>query len=251
MLKEQIELVGSTEVAEDVEKKIRNVGVRGLNIQAAVELGVYDRIAKLLCVSHSAIVAAYRVYGAADYLIEQMEGRKNIIAKEMGNFEKAYDRFISFWSTRYANADSRMEMNEESESLFRLLMHWAGIPIKWELGDAQYTDTDEDVAIKINQKGERDLFLLKTIANCKPLSSPVESWCVTRVDKQTDKQTVINADMDRASALMVAKRASVDDPNGIYTASVVRDIEEKRTEVVPFKAFASGETVGKIRKIIK
>ena len=52
--------------------------------------------------------------------------------------------------------------------------------------------------------------------------------------------------MDKASALIVAKRLSDENPDNIYSASIIRDLVEKRTEVMPFKAFKGNETVGKI-----
>jgi hypothetical protein len=52
--------------------------------------------------------------------------------------------------------------------------------------------------------------------------------------------------MDKASALMVAKRLSDENKDNIYSASIIRDLVEKRTEVMPFKAFKANETVGKI-----
>ena len=54
--------------------------------------------------------------------------------------------------------------------------------------------------------------------------------------------------MDKASALMVAKRMSVDDPYNIYTASMVREQMVRSTVVTPFKAFKANETIGRITK---
>ena len=43
-MKEKIELVGSVEVAKDIEKRVETVGVRGLDFDKARELGVFQRI---------------------------------------------------------------------------------------------------------------------------------------------------------------------------------------------------------------
>ena len=57
--------------------------------------------------------------------------------------------------------------------------------------------------------------------------------------------------MDKASAMMVAKRLSSDDEKNIYTASRVRDYTEKRVDVTPFKAYKANKVVGKLIKQFK
>ena len=57
--------------------------------------------------------------------------------------------------------------------------------------------------------------------------------------------------MDKASAMMVAKRLSADDTTNIYTASMVRDYMERKTEITPYKAYKANETVGRLTKMQK
>ena len=52
--------------------------------------------------------------------------------------------------------------------------------------------------------------------------------------------------MDKASAMMVAKRLSEENPENIYSTAIIRDVVEKKTEVIPFKAFRNNQTVGKL-----
>ena len=36
-----------------------------------------------------------------DYLVDELRARKNEIAKEMNSFDKAFDRFVRFWTSYY------------------------------------------------------------------------------------------------------------------------------------------------------
>ena len=116
-MKTAIELVGSVEVAEDIAAKVRTIGVRGLDLEKAKELGVFQRISLLLCAAHSSIMAAYRIYGGVDYLLSELGATRHDIKREMNNFEKSIDRFVNFWTGYYANGQASIEMNEEVENL--------------------------------------------------------------------------------------------------------------------------------------
>lgn len=59
-LKKRINIVGGVHVAGDIHKRIETTGVRGLSTEKAFELGVYQRIANLLCVTHASIMAIGR-----------------------------------------------------------------------------------------------------------------------------------------------------------------------------------------------
>ena len=59
----KIDIIGGVEVAEDIKHRVQTTGVRGLDIEKATELGVFQRIANLLCVTHASVIAAYRIYG--------------------------------------------------------------------------------------------------------------------------------------------------------------------------------------------
>jgi hypothetical protein len=52
--------------------------------------------------------------------------------------------------------------------------------------------------------------------------------------------------MDKSSAVMSAKRLSANDGEDYYIASFVTDIEEKRTDVHPYKVYKDGEEVGTV-----
>lgn len=246
-----IELNGSSVVADDVEKKIRTTGVRGLDFEKAKELGFFTRISNLLCAAHASIMAAYRIYGGVDYLLSEFGGRKNEIAREMNVFEKAFTRFVNFWTDYYAHGDAVREVNEETETLFRRIMEWAQLPMAWNLGDPQRVeDNGLDVAIRIDTDDKQYTFR-KTVLDGDMVGESEESWCVTKYDTKEHVQTSIEEGMDKASAMMVAKRLSQEDVENIYTASVVRTYMERKTEVTPFKAYKANETVGRLMKQFK
>lgn len=79
----KLDIIGGVEVAKDIKHRVQTTGVRGLDFEKATELGVFQRIANLLCVTHASVMAAYRIYGGVDYLIDQLNARKNEIAREM------------------------------------------------------------------------------------------------------------------------------------------------------------------------
>ena len=246
-----LELGESSVIADDVQKKIRTVGVRGLDFEKAKELGFFQRISNLLCAAHASIMAAYRIYGGVDYLLSEFGGRKNEIAREMNLFEKAFTRFINFWTSYYAHGGAGKEVNEETEVLFRRIMEWAQLPMEWNLGDKQRTDDDGlDVAIRMNV-GDKQYTFRKTLLGGNIVGEAHETWCVTKYDTLEHKQTTVEEDMDKASAMMIAKRLSAEDTQNIYTASIVRDYMERKTDVTPFKAYKANETVGRLTKTAK
>lgn len=245
MIHENIELKGSTETLDAVRDRMKKVGARGLDIDKAVEVGLIKRMSLLLCLSHATVIAAYHIYGFVDYVLSDLGYRKHEIAKAMNDFEKAFDRFYSFWSEYYVKDKASREINEDSEELYHRIMEWAQIPEQWNFGDEQRTEGAHDAAIKIPDEDGRVLYFKKTLLGRECLQNE-ESWAVTRFDAKTNKQTTVHTNMDKASALMAAKRLSVEDTESVYTASIVQDITEKRTEVTPFKAFRNNETIGKL-----
>lgn len=248
MINEGIELIGSTKVEKNIFEKIKVKGIRGLDVEKAQELGVFQRISNLLCVMHASIMAAYRIYGGVDYLLGEMQCKRLDIAKAMNDFEKSYDKFVRFWSDYYAKGEAGKEMNMETEKLFKLLMDWAQLPEQWNLGDEQRKDNDYDTVMRVNV-GENDVInFYRNILEHNIVGDVHESWCVTKLDANEVKQTTVNTDMDKASAIMVAKRLSAEDKDSFYTASKISEITEKRTEVMPFKAYHNGENVGNITK---
>lgn len=247
-MKEKIELVGSVEVAKDVEKRVETVGVRGLNLEQARELGVFQRIGHLLSLVHAGILASYSVYGHVDYLVDELHAKKNEIAREMNMFDKSFERFIRFWTSYYKNDSKEAEVMQETENLYHRMMEWAELPEEWQLGGEQRTSISiSENAIKVKLGNDEDdvCVFRQAVLNPETLSSD-EKWGVLKYEPKVGRQKCEHSDMDKASALMTAKRLSADDTNSIYTAAMIREVTEKRTEVVPFKAFRNNETVGKL-----
>lgn len=247
MLKENIEISGAATIESNVVERIKTTGVRGLDFEKAKELGVFQRIANLLCVTHASIMAAYRIYGGVDYLIDQLNARKNEIAKEMNVFDKAFERFVRFWTEYYANGKSGKEVNMETERLYRKIMDWMEMPEEWQLGDDQRTQPKDDVVVSIDMPDERVLNLRKTNINENTIVNN-ETWGVLGYNPKTSKQTSINVDMDKGSAMMVAKRLSNENKDNIYTAAIIRDVKETRTEIMPYKSYMANKTIGKLIK---
>lgn len=243
-----LELNGSSVVEGDVIKRLQTTGVKGLDFKKAKELGLFTRISNLLCAAHASIMAAYRIYGGVDYLLSEFGGRKNEIAREMNVFERAVDRFVRFWTTYYAHGDAGKGMNEETEVLFRRIMEWAQLPFKWNLGDKQRVDNNgSNVALRMSLNEKEYTFRVTSLKD-EVLGEGNESWCVTKYDLKAHKQTTVETDMDKASALMIAKRLSDEDKDNIYTASVINEQMVRQTVVTPFKAFKANETIGHITK---
>lgn len=246
-----MKLVGGVEIAEDVKDKVQRVGVRGMDIEKAKELGFFTRISNLLCASHASVMAAYRIYGNAASLISELGTRKTEIAKAMNDYEKAFMRFVSFWTDYYASGQAGVEVNEEMENLYHCIMDWSQLPEQWSLGDAQRKEEDADIAIKVKEENGKVLFFHKTVLETSIEDDISESWCVTKFNERICKQETVNTDMDKASAMMIAKRLSSEDPDNIYTASVIQEMTEKKVIAVPFKTYKNNHTIGSLTKIIK
>lgn len=247
-----IELSESSVVADDVMKRIRTTGVRGLDFEKAKELGFFQRISNLLCAAHASIMAAYRIYGGVDYLLSEFGGRKNEISKAMNDFEKSYTKFINFWTDYYAHGGAGVEVNNETEMLYRHIMEWAQLPYQWNLGDKQRVENNGlDVAIRVDIEGDKEYTFRRTEIDGEIIDEIKESWCVTKYDTREHTQKTINEKMDKASAMMVAKRLSAEDPTNIYTASMVREYTMDKMDVTPYKAYRNNETVGRLTQQFK
>lgn len=244
-----LEIVGGVEIANDIQKKIQTTGVRGLDFEKAKELGVFQRMGHLLSVCHSSVLAAYRIYGEMDYLVDELRARKNEIAKEMNSFDKAFDRFVRFWTSYYEEGMSCDEVVDATESLFHNIMKWAQVPESWQLGGDQRIQDETDIAIRV-QTTDKNLTFRNAAVDVET-DVQNESWCVLKYNSRTNKQESVSTDMDKSSALMSAKRLSDNDKENYYTVAMVQDVVEKRTDITPFKVFKDKETVGKIIKNIK
>lgn len=247
-----IQLSESSVVADDIQKKIRTAGVRGLDFEKAKELGFFQRISNLLCATHASVMAAYRIYGGVDYLLSEFGGRKNEIAKAMNDFEKSFTKFINFWTGYYAHGGAGVEVNNETEMLFRHIMEWAQLPYQWNLGDKQRLDDNGlDVAIRVAIENDKEYTFRRTEIDGEMVGEVKESWCVTKYDTREHTQTTVNERMDKATAQMVAKRLSDNDPTNIYTASMVREYTIEKMDVTPYKAYRANETVGRLTQQFK
>lgn len=250
MKKQVFEPVFAVEISEEIEKKVKTVGVKGLDAEKAKELGVFMRIANLLSTIHTTICAAYQIYGDVDNLFGMLKARKNEINLEMNKFEKAYDRFIKFWNIYFVKNLDRKDIYGEIESMQYQIMKWMQIPLNWQLGEPQRCEDDTNVAIRVENDDNKVYSFKQTSIDNKVISEK-ESWCVVKFNEEKCEQHTVNVDLDKASALMIAKRLSDEDPSNMYTAALVRDVTEKYTEVTPFKAFKANNTVGKIIKTLK
>lgn len=236
---------GVTEISNGIQNKVKRVGVKGLNVEQAQEQGVFDRMANILCAMHSTISAAYHVFGHFDVMLDEIRASKHEIKREMNLFYQAYDRFFSFWTSYYAKHTQGNEVNLQAEELYHIIMKWAELPEEWHLGDKQRIEDDENTAFYVDVNG-RNLKFSKTVVDTELLAETKESWCVVRFNDVNDKQTTVNTDMDKSSALMVAKRLSSEEQDVIFTAAMVREIQEKRFLLIPYKAFRNNQTIGKI-----
>lgn len=234
-------------ISEQVTTIIKTTGIYGLDIRKAQELGAIDRISNMLCLMHSCICVAYRIYGNVDYILETLHGKKHEINRACKQFEKDYERFINFWRRTYQTTEGAMEMNRETENLYHQVMRWAQLPELWQLGDSQHTEDETDVLVYVPLE-DRDLKLHRTTIESEVLSEPDEKWCVTRIAPSHKQQTTVYVDIDKASAQMSAKRLSADDPDNIYTATILCTTDERRTDAIPMKAYIGGECIGKIGK---
>ncbi len=246
----KIELHCSVDVEKDVERRIKNVGVRGLRIDVAKEMGVFNRISMMLCVMHASVAAAYRAFGNIEALIDSFGGKKNDIAKACSDFHKSYEKWLKFWSNYYADENSVGSINNETEALYHEIMRWAQVPEVWHLGDDQRLHDDTDVVIKIEDVFDSVLKFYQCTID-KNVNTVDESWCVMKYDTHLQKQYCIETDVDKSSALMIAKRMSADDPSNVYVTSQVIDIEKEETVITPFKTFVNSMEVGKNVEYLK
>lgn len=133
------------------------------------------------------------------------------------------------------------------ENLYHRIMNWAELPEEWQLGNKQRIDIDAGgSAIRIKSESDTNVTVFREASLNHETIESSEKWGVLRYDPKKEIQKTVHVDMDKASALMTAKRMSADEPNDIFTAAIIRDITERRTDVIPFKAFRNNETVGKL-----
>ena len=244
-----IEIPDAAEVGKNIEERVRNVGVKNLDFAQAQEWGIFQRMSNILTVMHTTIMAAYMVYGEFDYLADIMHAKKNEVKREMNIFEKAIDRFFAYWTSFYKDKSVKKTVALQAEMLSKQLMKWMQVPERWKFGEPQQTDEPYDVGIRI-VNGEEIYTFNAASLDVEPIACE-ETWGVLKYDPLANKQMSVCDNMDKASALMVAKRMSDEDKEHYYTAAVIREITEKRVDVVPLKVFKANEIAGSITKTLK
>lgn len=248
-----IEMKVSEQAFRQVMNRVTRAHVRGLSIEKAKELGIFQRMSLLLCGMHSLNAAAYRVYGGVDYLLEILGAdKKHEIRVACGAFQRAFDDFMNFWSRYYNGGEAQMEMNGEVEELYHQFMRWAQLPESWGLGDPQNTEDDTDSLLVVREDGnDRELKFYPSTLSSEIAEDIKESWMVTRYNRRTHQQVSEHEDMDKASAQMVARRLSAEDPENLYTASCVREYDQHVVEVLPMKAYKKDTLISNVRKVLK
>lgn len=249
---ETIELVCKAEIEESVRKRIATTGVRGLSLEIAQEKGLFKRISLMLSAMELTFVAGKKIFKNVDKMLGELGVRKKDMAKACNEYEKAVNKFLGFWKEFASKNYSDIDKQDDEYELYRNIMRWAMLPVDWNLGDEQLVrESDVESSIVIDdEENESILRLSKSIASEEVISCE-ESWCVTKYDVETKKQVCVYSGMDKASAIMSAKRLSDDDKESIYAASQVLDVTKRETIVTPAKAFKANETVGKVSNKIK
>lgn len=237
------ELDNVVEYEKGVSTAVKVAGVKGLSHEKAMELGYYDRISNLLALLTASLGAAYRVYGHIDALLTAFGVKRHEIKKNCTTFEEAWEKFLNFWGCNgYFEKERAGDMEKDIDELYRLLMRFGRLPIEWGLGDEQRVEK-APVALRIDD-GDRWLNLFKTVLTREFIGEPEKQWCVTKFDENTRRQDSVYTGMEKADAMMVAKRLSAEDPKNIYSASVLTEFTEKRTEIMPMHAYRNNVEVG-------
>ena len=82
---------------EAIKKRIQHVGVKGLSIENAEQLGLFSRISSLICAMHCLTKVSHDLYGQVDYLFGLAHVKKHEIKRACIEFETACDRWFKFW----------------------------------------------------------------------------------------------------------------------------------------------------------
>lgn len=245
-------VINNTPSPGDIKKVmslIRQHGAGALDTRKAEELGLFSRISFLVCAMHCLYTTAFRLQGEVDNLFDVAGARRHAVKMELENLAKAYDRFFRFFRD-YQTMNGVREMNQESEEFYHQFMRWCKLPEAWTLGDPQQTELETTPMVTVSMP-DRDINFYTTVIDTESLEEPDETYCVTRYDSKARTQETMEDDIDKASAQMVAKRMSANDPESVYTATKLVTKTERRTEAIPLKVFVEGNLAGSYRDVIK
>ncbi len=238
---------------EAIHKRIQHVGVKGLDIDKAEELGLMSRISNLLCAMHCLTIASNNIYGEVNALFDLARIKKHEIKRACQEFQQAYDRWYKFWR-EYQTVAGVQEMNREAEDLVEQYMRWAGLPVRWQLGDPQDAPRDTEPLIEID-RDDRIWRLYRDVAESEPIEDDEterEEWAVFSSERPEGKEamTCVERGIGKADVQMVAKRMSAADPDHLYTANRLQVVKECRLEAIPVKAFLGGQVIGSVKSVI-
>lgn len=236
---------------DTVKAKVQRVGVRGLNIEEAEKLGLFNRISVLICAMHSLTLVEQKLYGQIDELFAMSNARKHDIKQACSKYQKSVDEWFRYWKEYQTEAGAH-EMNKEAVELYHQFLRWTGIPEDWQLGDPQEAESETEPLIVIETE-EKIWRLYRDSAEQETLEEGEDEWGVFCADRKEGNRVLCCAErgMDKASAMMSAKRMSANNPENIYLASLMKKVVEKRTDITPYKAYKAGVTVGDIKKVRK
>ena len=251
---EIIEIRVAEQARRQLMNRITQAHISGLDEEKLIEYGFYDRISLLLTGMFTLQAVAYRLYGGAWHLLELIGAtKKHEIRIACNAYQQAFDRFLDFWSNYYMKADgAKMEMNNESESLYHQFMRWAQLPESWSLGEPLRTDESTDSVIEYDAGDYNTVLKFYTsVIDSEIIDEDEETWMVTRYNRNENKGVVVEENLGKADAQMIAKRLSDNDRENIYLLSKIRQYTEKKKEAIPVKVFKANQLVGDIRKVIK
>jgi hypothetical protein len=240
---------------EAIRKRIQHVGVKGLDIDKAEELGLMSRISNLLCAMHCLMMASNSLYGQVNFLFDMAQIKKHEIKRACQEFQQAYDRWYKFWR-EYQTVGGVQEMNREAEDLVEQYMRWAGLPVRWELGDPQDAPRETEPLIEIDRDEDDSIWrLYRDVAESETMEDDEterEEWAVFSSDPHEGVNTMTCEErgIGKADVQMVAKRMSAADPDRLYTANRLQVVKERRLEVIPVKAFLGGQAIGSVKSVI-
>lgn len=240
---------------EAIRKRIQHVGVKGLDIDKAEELGLMSRISNLLCAMHCLTMASNNIYGEVNALFDLARIKKHEIKRACQEFQQAYDRWYKFWR-EYQTVGGVQEMNREAEDLVEQYMRWAGLPVRWELGQPQDAPRDTEPLIEIDRdEDDRIWRVYRDVAESEPIEDDEterEEWAVFSSERPEGKETMtcVERGIGKADVQMVAKRMSAADPDRLYTANRLQVVKERRLEVIPVKAFLGGQAIGSVKSVL-